>query len=226
MFRKYTFEDKLSLVEGYLNGAFSMHQKAQELGYKNAPGCFWRWLRQYQEHGAEGLLSQKGNNSYSATFKTMVVEAYLGGKGSAVDLAAKYRISTANILLRWVFAYNANRELKDYVPKREVYMAEARRKTTVAERKEIVEYCIKHNHDYKGTAGIYNVSYSQVYSWVKKYDVNGEDGLTDKRGHHRADNEVDELERLRRENLRLKRQLEEKDKAVELLKKVKEFERM
>ena len=105
-------------------------------------------------------------------------------------------------------------------------MAEARRKTTVAERKEIVEYCIKHNHDYKGTAGIYNVSYSQVYSWVKKYDVNGEDGLTDKRGHHRADNEVDELERLRGENLRLKRQLEEKDKAVELLKKVKEFERM
>ena len=59
-----------------------------------------------------------------------------------------------------------------------------------------------------------------------RYDVNGEEGLTDKRGHHRADDEVDELERLRRENLRLKRQLEEKDKAVELLKKVKELERM
>ena len=49
----------------------------------------------------------------------MVVEAYLGGKGSAVDLAAKYRISTANILLRWVFAYNANRELKEDVYKRQ-----------------------------------------------------------------------------------------------------------
>ena len=34
------------------------------------------------------------------------------------------------------------------------------------------------------------------------------------------------LERLRRENLRLKRQLEEKDMVVELLKKVKEFEGM
>ena len=42
----------------------------------------------------------------------------------------------------------------------------------------------------------------------------------------KADDEVDELERLRRENLRLKRQLEEKDMVVELLKKVKEFERM
>ena len=43
---------------------------------------------------------------------------------------------------------------------------------------------------------------------------------------HKTDDEVDELERLRRENLRLKRQLEEREMAVELLKKVKEFEGM
>lgn len=49
--------------------------------------------------------------------------------------------------------------------------------------------------------------------------------LMDKRGCHKADDEVDELEKLRRENKRLKRQLEEKDMTVELLKKVKEFER-
>ena len=105
-------------------------------------------------------------------------------------------------------------------------MASARRKTTIEERKEIVKYCIEHNHDYKGTAGIYDVSYSQVYSWVKKYDANGEDVLNDKRGRHKTDDEVDELERLRRENIRLKRQLEEKDMLAELLKKVQEFERM
>ena len=62
-------------------------------------------------------------------------------------------------------------KLKEYDPKREVYMAEARRKTTLEERKEIVEYCIAHNRDYKGTASLYDVSYSQVYSWVKKYDA-------------------------------------------------------
>ena len=66
----------------------------------------------------------------------------------------------------------------------------------------------------------------QVYSWVKKYDSDGESGLTDRRGQRKTDDEVDELERLRRENLRLKRQLEEKDMVVELLKKVKDFERM
>lgn len=105
-------------------------------------------------------------------------------------------------------------------------MAEARRKTTIDERKEIVEYCINHNRNYKDTAALFNVSYSQVYSWVKKYDANGDEALSDKRGHHKTDDEVDELERLRRENLRLKRQLEEKDMLTELLKKVKEFEGM
>lgn len=105
-------------------------------------------------------------------------------------------------------------------------MAEARRKTTLEERKEIVDYCISHNNDYKGTASKYEVSYSQVYSWVKKYRESGEEGLEDKRGHHKSDDEVDELERLRRENLRLKRQLEEEKRTVILLKKVKEFERM
>lgn len=54
----------------------------------------------------------------------------------------------------------------------------------------------------------------------------GEERLTDKRGYHKTDEKADELERLRRENVRLKRQLEEKDMLAELLKKVQEFERM
>lgn len=104
-------------------------------------------------------------------------------------------------------------------------MASARRKTTLEERKEIAEYCIAHGKDYKGTASFYDVSYSQVYTWVKKYLSEGEDALLDKRGHRKTDDEVDELERLRRENARLKRKLEEQSMLVELLKKVKEFER-
>ena len=156
----------------------------------------------------------------------MCVEAVLSGEGSIDDIVAKYNISSREVLRNWIIRYNANRELKDYCPEREVYMADARRKTTIEERKEIVKYCIEHGRDYKGTASVYNVSYSQVYSWVKKYDVNGEEGLTDRRGRHKTDDEVDELERLRRENARLKRQLQEKDMLAELLKKVQEFERM
>ena len=148
------------------------------------------------------------------------------GDGSVDDIVAKYNISGRYVLCSWIMKYNANMELKDYEPKREVYMAEARRKTTLEERKEIVDYCISHNNDYKGTASKFDVSYSQVYSWVKKYHESGEEGLEDKRGHHKGDDEVDELERLRRENKRLKQRLEERDMLCELLKKVRELEGM
>ena len=224
--RKYSLEDKIKIVEGYLEGKYSLDSKAHELGYIRAPGCFFQWVRVYQKHGPAGFCKTSKSNTYTSKFKQMVVEEYLSGVDSAVMLAAKYKLGNASVLLNWVKLYNANRELKDYCPEREVYMAEARRKTTIEERKEIVDYCISHNRDYKGTASIYDVSYSQVYSWVKKYDAQGEEGLTDRRGRHKTDEEVDELERLRRENVRLKRQLQEKDMLAELLKKVQEFERM
>ena len=183
------------------------------------------WATIYKKHGILGLSKKTKNRSYSKEFKMELVKKYISGEASSVDLGHQYDISSG-LLRNWIRRYNANIELKDYNPKREVYMAKARRKTTIDERKEIVNYCIEHNRNYKETAALYNVSYSQVYSWVKKYDSDGDEGLIDKRGHHKLDDEVDELERLRRENVRLKRQLEEKDMAVELLKKVKEFGRM
>ena len=183
------------------------------------------WATIYKKHGILGLSKKTKNRSYSTEFKMELVKKYISGEASSVDLAHQYDISSG-LLRNWIRRYNANIELKDYNPKQEVYMAKARRKTTIDERKEIVNYCIEHNRNYKETASLYDVSYSQVYSWVKKYDSDGEEGLVDKRGHHKLDDEVDELERLRRENVRLKRQLEEKDMAVELLKKVKEFGRM
>lgn len=227
--RKYSIDEKLKIVKKYLSGEASLKEIGLELGYttkKGYPGCFTRWIALYREHGEDAFYTTPGNNTYTKEFKTMLVEEYIKGVDSASNLAAKYQLSNSDILLRWVKLYNANRELKDYNPKREVYMAEARRKTTMEERKEIVNYCIEHERNYKDTAALYDVSYSQVYAWVKKYDANGEDSLLDKRGHHKTDNEVDELECLRRENLRLKRQLEEKDMLTELLKKVKEFEGM
>lgn len=176
-------------------------------------------VAKYRLHGIAAFIKPPGNSSYSSDFKKRCVDAVLSGEGSVDDVAARYNISSRQVIRRWIMSYNANRELKEHNPKREVYMAGAGRKTTIEERREIVAYCLEHNHDYKGTADIYEVSYSQVYSWVKKYAANGEEGLTDKRGRHKTDGEVDELEQLRRENLRLKRQLEEKDMVVELLKK-------
>ena len=181
------------------------------------------WSAIYNKYGVAGFAKKPQNRSYSKQFKIEIVEKYIRGEASSIELGNQYDISSS-LLRSWIRMYNANIELKDYNPKQEVYMAEARRKTTKEEREKIVEYCLNNNRDYKNTAVKFDVSYSQVYNWVRKYDACGLEGLTDKRGHHKTDDEVDELERLRRENLRLKHQLEEKDMVVELLNKVAKAE--
>ena len=222
--RRHTPEWMQERVEEYLSGKASIKTIARvnEIGVTTLKG----WVHKYREQGITGFLERKGNANYSTEFKRKCVEAVLQGEGSVDDIVSKYNISSRSVLRGWIKRYNANMELKDYEPRKEVYMAEARRKTTLEERKEIVEYCVAHGNDYKGTAALYDVSYSQVYSWVRKYQESGEEGLADRRGHHKSDEEVDEVERLRRENLRLKRQLEERDMLVELLKKVRELEGM
>ena len=221
---KHTVEWRIGVVKKYLSGegSYPTLAKAYNIGEKTLRD----WVHKYREQGEAGFQSGTGNRHYAKEFKIQCVEAVLLGEGCVDDIVAKYNISSRSVLIRWIMKYNANMELKDYEPKREVYMAEARRKTTLDERKEIVEYCISHDNDYKGTASKYDVSYNQVYSWVRKYREKGQEGLEDKRGHHKTDDEVDELERLRRENLRLKRQLEERDMLCELLKKVRELEGM
>ena len=221
---KYKEELKIEIAEAYLSGKGSQREIARQYGVGKK--SVERWTEQYKEQGASAFAPRCGNSEYASEFKMRCVEAVLRGEGSVDQVTAKYNISNSSVLIQWIKRYNANKELKDYDPKREVYMAEARRKTTLEERKEIVDYCISHNNDYKGTASKYEVSYSQVYSWVKKYREKGEEGLEDKRGYHKSDDEVDELERLRRENQRLKRQLEERDMLCELLKKVRELEGM
>ena len=220
----YTPEFRAKVSQEYLDGLGSYNYLATK--YSLSSRVIKEWVAKYRLYGITAFTNKSGNTSYMSDFKTMCVEAVLNREGSVDEIVAKYDISSSRVLRAWILRYNANRELKDYCPKREVYMAEARRKTTIEERKEIVEYCINHNHNYKETASVYDVSYSQVYSWVKKYDEKGDDGLIDKRGHHKSDDELSELELLRRENARLKKKLEEQERISLLLKKVQEFERM
>ncbi|MBQ6632152.1 MAG: helix-turn-helix domain-containing protein [Clostridium sp.] len=225
---KYSVEDKIQAVKDYLSGRKTTKQICSELGirYNSNHGNIIRvWAKKYKLFGESSLHDKPHNKSYSSNLKTEAVEAYISGEGSKEEICFKYGILSTSILTRWVKKYNSNIELKDYEPKWEVYMAKSRRKTSKEERLEIVKYCIDNERNYKLTAEKYDVSYSQVYSWVKKYDDNGETALIDRRGHHKTDEEVDEIERLSRENKRLKRQLEEKDMVVELLKKVQEIER-
>lgn len=56
------------------------------------------------------------------------------------------------------------------------------KKTTQQERVEIVAFCLEHGGDYLLTVKQFGVSYQQIYSWVRKYEEKGIDGLTDGRG--------------------------------------------
>ena len=64
------------------------------------------------------------------------------------------------------------------------------RSTSWKERIEIVLFCLSHNHDYQQTAEVHQVSYQQVYQWVKKYVSGGEDALKDRRGRKKDEEEL------------------------------------
>ena len=222
---KYTVEAKIQAAERYLRGEASVVAIAEEMKMgKWGKRRIHEWAAVYKENGIEGFHLKKGNSSYSAEEKQQAVEEYLQEKGSLSEICRKHHIWSTCTLRQWIKAYNSNGELREYDPKPEVYVA-MRKKTTKEERQEIVAYCLEHGKDYKGTAVKYGVSYSQVYMWVKKYMEAGETGLEDRRGKRKSDDEVDDLEKLRRENLRLKAQLQQSERLNLLLKKVKEFER-
>ena len=221
---KYTVEAKVRAAERYLRGEASAAGIAAEMEMgKRGKSTVREWAATYRENGIEGFHLKEGNSSYTAETKKQAVEEYLQGKGSLREISRKYHIPNKETLRQWVEVYNSNRELRGYNPRPEVYVA-MRKKTTKEERQEIVTYCLEHGKDYKGTAAKYEVSYSQVYQWVRHYEEQGEAGLEDRRGKRKSDEEVDELERLRRENLRLKAKLQESERLNLLLKKVKEFE--
>ena len=221
---KYTVEAKVRAAERYLRGEASAAGIAAEMEMgKRGESTVREWAATYRENGIEGFHLKEGNSSYTVEAKKQAVEEYLQGKGSLREISRKYHIPNKETLRQWVEVYNSNRELRGYNPRPEVYVA-MRKKTTKEEREEIVRYCLEHGKDYKGTAAKYEVSYSQVYQWVRHYEEQGEAGLEDRRGKRKSDDEVDKLERLRRENLRLKAELQKSERLNLLLKKVKEYE--
>jgi transposase-like protein len=221
---KYTIEEKVQAVQDYKTGKRGKGQICNDLGLNPTGTDLYRWVKHYDKYGEYAFVPKKRNNAYTKEFKEMVVQEYLNEEGSARDLAIKYDIPSSETLRKWIISYNSHEELKDYNPKGDVYMTK-RRKTTIEERNEIVQYCLEHNKEYKLAAEHFDVSYAQVYQWVQKYLKSGEDGLIDNRGKRKDESQLSELERLRRENERLKRQLELKEREEIILKKLQEVER-
>lgn len=71
------------------------------------------------------------------------------------------------------------------------------RKTTFEERIKIVKYTLTHELDYQKAAEEYDMSYSQVYAWVQKYQTRQEEALQDRWGRKKPVEELSEQERLK-----------------------------
>lgn len=97
------------------------------------------------------------------------------------------------------------------------------RKTTQEERIDIVAFCIENSKNYRLTMKKYDVSYQQIYAWVKKYEEKGVEGLSDRRGKAKPEDELTETEKLRMENKILQAKLKDKEMEIKLLKKLKEL---
>jgi len=99
------------------------------------------------------------------------------------------------------------------------------RTTTWQERIDIVLYCLSQNRNYHKAAEKYQVSYQQVYQWVKKYDEGAEDALQDRRGKNKAPEALSEAERQKLAMKKLEAENERLRAENALLKKLEELER-
>lgn len=179
----------------------------------------WVLIKQFEAHGPEGILSRPTNKGYSAEFKQQVVLEYLEGNISLCDLAIKYGIRSDRQIRHWITLYNGGNHLKSTTGTGGVATMTKGRNTTLEERMEIVEHCLKNGLDYHLSAKEYKVSYQQIYSWVRKYNSQGIAGLKDGRGRGKDFEDMNEVERLTAENKLLKARLERFEIEAELKKK-------
>ena len=163
------------------------------------------------------------NKKYSTELKTAAVKSYLAGEGSLREICKKYGISDKHVLQNWILWYNGHREFKERTSaKGEIYMTKGR-KTTQEERAEIVAFCIEHNKDYGLTVETYNVSYQQIYAWVRKYEEGGVDKLKDNRGRTKPVEEMTEIEKLKAEMKILEAKNRQLEIENEFIKKLQEL---
>lgn len=217
--KRLSFEEKIKACELYDQGYGSQQSISDEFGISESG--FKLMYFKYKNHGPESLKMQTKHQTYTKEFKDKVIESYNNKEGSYRELAIKYGINNYSVIARWVLGYN-NSNKTTYSGSGGVTMKG--RKTTLDERIEIIGYLIDNDIDYNKTSSHFKVSYQQVYTWHKKYQKLGVDGLVDNRGVKKQDNELSEIELLRRENARLKHELELSKAAEMVLKKKRELE--
>ena len=185
---------------------------------------FYSWLKRYQMYGQEGLINIKVNKHYPETIKIQSVRDYLDGKASIREICRQYEISSDSILRKWIRKYNGHETFKSHNSEGDKNMTKGR-KTTFEERVNIVSFCIANNYSYQMVADKFQVSYQQVYTWVKKYEEHGSESLSDRRGKRKGLDEMNETEKLAAQLKLLEAENNRLKMENDFLKKLDEIER-
>lgn len=219
---KYSAELKLKIVEDCLNGRDNPNHVMTSQGIPHT--TVDEWIAKYKAEGPTVFLTPEKNRRYSVELKKQVVEEYLSGKSSILELMSKYAIRAKRQIREWIKIYNNRGDFREIVEGGSYTVRT--RSTTQEERLAIVKECIENGMSYSEAAVKNEVSYQQVRNWVLRYREMGEAGLEDRRGQRKKD----QSPRTREEELEQKiAQLEHEKYLLEaenwLLKKVKEMER-
>jgi transposase-like protein len=218
---QYSAAEKLAILQELKMGKAKRLDVAQK--YDISINTLVKWRHRYELYGYEGLKIRTHNKRYPAELKLQAVQDDLSGNYSQYEIIDKYKIASRTQLARWVSKYNSGSSFKSY-ENEGVHAMTKGRSTDWKERIDIVLYCLFHNHDYQNTSEKYQVSYQQVYQWVKKYEVSGEDALKDGRGRKKAPEELTEAERQKLAMKKLEYENERLRAENTLLKKLQELE--
>lgn len=219
---KYSAEEKYEILKEYENRIVTVQKIA--LKYQIDRQTLQEWKSTYEKYGLDGLKESEGWKRYSKELKENAVKDYLSEEYSQREIIRKYEISGRTVLKQWVNKYNSHRELKSTVKGMNRSMTKGR-STTWKERIEIVLYCITESKDYQKAAEVYHVSYQQVYQWVKKYEMGGQDALKDRRGLKKDQDELTSEDKVNLEMKRLQGENERLRAENAFLKKLEELER-
>lgn len=219
---KHSIEVKLQILHLFNEGEYSQSEICEKFSVSKK--TIRRWKLKFDKAGVDGLIESTGWKTYSKELKINAVEDFLQKDLTVNEILEKYTISSDSILRTWVKKYTSHSELKDSGKGMSQSMTKGR-KTTFEERIQIVDYCLKQQNDYQVTSEKYEVSYQQVYQWVKKFEAAGEEGLRDRRGRTKEEIELTAEEKLQLEIKRIERENERLRAENLFLKKVEEIER-
>ncbi|URN93496.1 MAG: helix-turn-helix domain-containing protein [Candidatus Pristimantibacillus lignocellulolyticus] len=205
-----SLEVKLYAVQQCLEHKSNPNYEAKQLGVSHY--SVTDWIRKYKADGLEGLKKSNTWKTYSEELKIAAIKDILSGDYSLSAVTTKYHISSRSILQNWISKYNNEIELKPTRKGSGLSHMNKGRKTTFEERIEIAQYTIANDLNYQKAIEKYDVSYQQVYAWVRKYQEGSESALKDNRGRNKPVEELDEHERLK---LRIK-ELEARNEYLEM----------